>query len=269
MVLHGESMGGGAVGGARTETCEECIVRSTKCGKRASLRPTLATIARTLDISARFLASSLTGRGNIATADVLLHGWSRDIFRYAAATLSAAGLEHIRPGRRYMVMSNHGSLIDIPALIATYPGSLRMVTKEELMRVPIWGRAMLGSGFIPINRHDRKRAIEQLELAKKRLNDGVAVWIAPEGTRSRDARLGAFKKGGFHLARQLDVEIIPAYIDSATALLPVDSWHANYDVSVSVRYGAPIAPTDDMAAQIGSVRDAIIGLASGKLTSAV
>jgi 1-acyl-sn-glycerol-3-phosphate acyltransferase len=240
-------------------------VQSEKCGKPASLLPTLTTIARTLDISARFLALAVRGQGTIETADRLLYGWSRDIFRYASASLTAEGLEHIRPGRRYMVMSNHGSLIDIPALIATYPGSLRMVTKEELMRVPIWGRAMLGSGFIPINRHDRQRAIEQLELAKERLRAGVAVWIAPEGTRSRDQRLGAFKKGGFHLARQLDVEIIPTYVDSATALLPVDSWHAHYDVAVSVTYGRPIAPNADMTAQMAAVRRAILELSGGRL----
>ena len=241
------------------------VVSSTKSGKRASLRPTLTTVARTLDISVRFLASSLRGAGNIETADRLLHGWSRDIFRYATATLTAVGCEHIRSDASYVVMSNHGSLIDIPALIATYPGSLRMVTKEELMKVPIWGRAMLGSGFIPINRKDRQRAIEQLELAKKRLREGVAVWIAPEGTRGRDVKLGAFKKGGFHLARQLDAHILPAYVDRANALLPVGTWRARYDVGVTVTYGTPIPPCDDIQAQMKRVRGAILELSDGKL----
>ncbi len=245
------------------------LVSSPKSGKAASLRPTLATIARTLDISVRVLASAMRGGGGIETSDRLLHGWSRDIFRYATASLTSVGTEMIRAGQPYVVMSNHSSLIDIPALIATYPGSLRMVTKEELMRVPIWGRAMLQSGFVPIDRHNKRRAIEQLEVAKQRLRDGIAIWIAPEGTRGLDTRLGAFKKGGFHLAHQLGAQIIPTYVDRASALLPVKTWRARYDIDVSVHYGEPIDPSDDMPTQMARVRHDILALSKGRLVSCV
>lgn len=242
------------------------VVEGRRSGRSPSIVPTLRTILRTLDISVRFLSSSALGRGSIERADELLVGWSEDIFRYGSATLSVSGRQALRSGRSYVVMSNHGSMTDIPALIATFPGSLRMVTKEELMRVPIWGRAMRASGFIPIDRADRKRAIEQLEVAKQRLASGIAVWISPEGTRSRDGKLGPFKKGGFHLATQLGAEIVPAYVEGTGDAFPAGSLTARYDVAVSVRYGTPIpTATVPVEEQMSRVRRAILDLSGGRL----
>jgi 1-acyl-sn-glycerol-3-phosphate acyltransferase len=243
------------------------IVAGGASGRGSGVLPTVRTILRTLDISAKFLAAAAVGRGSLELADTLLRGWATDIFRYGSATLTVTGREAIEPGRPYVVMSNHGSMTDIPALIATFPGSLRMVTKEELMRVPVWGRAMRESGFIPIDRKDRSRAIEQLEVAKERLKSGIAVWISPEGTRSRDGRLGPFKKGGFHLARQLQAEIVPAFVEGTAQAFPAGGIVANYDVPVAVHYGKPLPvdPTEDIEAQMGAVRAAILALAGGRL----
>lgn len=248
-------------------TSPTVIVQGGGSGRGPGVLPTIRTVLRTLDISARFLAAAAVGRGSLELADTLLRGWSTDIFRYGSATLTVTGRESLIAGRPYVVMSNHGSMTDIPALIATFPGSLRMVTKEELMRVPIWGRAMRESGFIPIDRKDKRRAIEQLEVAKERLKSGVAVWISPEGTRSRDGRLGPFKKGGFHLARQLQAEIVPAYVEGTAEAFPAGGVVANYDVPVAVHYGAPlpIDPSQDIEAQMRAVRSAILALASGRL----
>jgi len=234
----------------------------------ASLRPTLASSARTLDISVRFLAQSWLGRGNLASAQYLLQGWAEDVFRYAHATLRVRGEENIEANTPYVVMSNHASYIDIPALIATYPGALRMVAKQELMQVPIWGRAMQASGFIPIDRRRRDKAIEQLEVAKQRLREGVAVWIAPEGTRSEGPVLGRFKKGGFHLAAQLSARILPAFIDGASTLMPKGRVRVHPGAEVTVTYGTPIPSGGDLAEEMANVRGAILGLAGGRLADA-
>jgi 1-acyl-sn-glycerol-3-phosphate acyltransferase len=138
-------------------------------------------------------------------------------------------------------MSNHGSLIDIPALMGTVPGSLRMVMKEELTKVPVWGQALVASGFVPVDRKNRDKAIAQLEKAKQMLSKGVSVWVSPEGTRSRDGKLAPFKKGGFHVAKDLGVPIIPAWIEGASDVLPPDSFVVRYDGTCTVSFGAPIA----------------------------
>ena len=82
-------------------------------------------------------------------------------------------------------MSNHQSLYDIPVLFYVIGPNIRMITKKELFRVPIFGSALAAAGFISIDRSDRDAAIRSLDEARALLASGTHVWIAPEGTRSR------------------------------------------------------------------------------------
>ena len=220
---------------------------------------------RTLDISVRYLAQDLVGRGGLATADRLLASWSRDIVGYGNFELSTQGQDvFARHAPPFVVMSNHASLLDIPMLLLAVPHTLRMVTKAELMRIPIWGRAMRQSGFIPIDRRDRARAIAQLDAAKALLAQGVSVWISPEGTRSRDGALQPFKKGGFHVAMDLGVPILPAWIEGTYAAMRPDSFLVHQGTPIQVRFGAPI-PTGgpaspDLPMLMASVQDQLIAL---------
>jgi 1-acyl-sn-glycerol-3-phosphate acyltransferase len=233
-------------------------------GRRPGRGPMWRSILYTLDISLRFLLAQAWGRGSIAYGDRLVAGYWRRILQAGNAKLTVVGREHFPPGQPCVVMSNHSSLLDIPALMGAVPGSLRMVTKEELTRIPIWGKALVASGFIAVDRRDRKKAIAQLEKAKAVLREGVHVWIAPEGTRSRTGVLGAFKKGGFHIAKDLGVPIIPAWIEGAHHIIPPDQFVCGYDGELDVRFGAPI-PTEGVSNEeletlMEQVRLAIVAL---------
>jgi 1-acyl-sn-glycerol-3-phosphate acyltransferase len=206
----------------------------------------------TLDISIRFLIAGLFNQGTIARGDALIDGYWRRIFRSGNARLMREGVEHFS-GQPTIVMSNHTSLLDIPSLMGAIPGTMRMVTKEELCKLPIWGKALVKSGFVPVlrgskeglvvsSRERSEKAIEQLNVAKSVFHRGVHIWISPEGTRSRTGVLQAFKKGGFHLARDLDAAIMPAWIDGASAIVPPDSLKAHHDGTVTVRFGPPVPP---------------------------
>ena len=194
--------------------------------------PAYKTIGYTLSISSRFLLSGMVGNGTIARADELIDWFWRSILHSGGAGLVAEGREHFLKGAAHVVMSNHSSLLDIPAMMGAVPGSLRMVTKQELFRVPVWGAALKASGFIPIDRKNRQRAIEQLKKAQEQLAKGVNVWISPEGTRSRINVLGPFKKGGFHTALGLGAPIIPAWIDGAFDIIEPDQWASHYGLSL-------------------------------------
>ncbi len=209
---------------------------------RADRWPVWKTIAYTLDISSRFLASLAVGKGTIARADELIDGYWRRILTSGNARLSVVGKANV-PKSACVVMSNHSSLLDIPAIMgamASVPASVRMVTKEELTKVPIWGQALVASGFIALDRKNREKAIAQLEKAKRVLSQGVHVWIAPEGTRARTGQLGPFKKGGFHVAVDLGVPILPTWIAGAHEVIPPDQFVVHYGKSIEVRFGTPI-----------------------------
>ncbi len=239
--------------------------------RRADRWPAAKAIAYTLDISLRFLADVAVGRGSIDAAERLIAGYWPRVLRAGNAQLSVVGREHFPPGQPCVVMSNHASLLDIPALMGAVPGPVRMVTKQELTRVPIWGQALVASGFIALDRKDRDKAIAQLEKAKTILRQGVHVWIAPEGTRTRTGVLGPFKKGGFHVALALGVPIVPAWIEGTRDVVAPDSFVVRYDGDVEVRFGPPIATAglgrDDLEGLMEQVRLAMVALASGPTTT--
>jgi 1-acyl-sn-glycerol-3-phosphate acyltransferase len=150
----------------------------------------------------------------------------------------------IEPGKRHIVMSNHRSHYDIPLSILAIPGSVRMLTKKELFKVPLWGKGMTAGEFIAIDRRDFEQAKKDLAAARAKMEDGVVLWIAPEGTRSHTGRMGSFKKGGFVMAIESGATIIPVGIQGSEKVLPPKTLDFVLDQEVRIEIGAPIEASD-------------------------
>jgi 1-acyl-sn-glycerol-3-phosphate acyltransferase len=116
-----------------------------------------------------------------------------------------------------------------------------MVTKRELFRVPLWGRAMQLAGFVAVDRDNHDSALRSMDHAAKALRDGTDIWIAPEGTRSRDGELGPFRKGGFHLALSCGARILPVTLVGTRDVLPAKGRHVQSGVRVVVTVHPPIS----------------------------
>lgn len=167
--------------------------------------------------------------------------WLGDrVIKLARMQVTVEGLENLDPHHSYLFMSNHESLMDIPLIFATAPRPPRMVTKAELFKVPIWGTALKLGGFIAVDRKNRTQAIKSLMRAKELMDSGINVWIAPEGTRSRDGSLLPFKKGGFMLALDTGATIVPVGIVGARDVIRPKRFRVFLDQNVVVRYGKPI-----------------------------
>ncbi len=195
-------------------------------------------------------------------AERRLDWWSGKLLRDARLSVEVSGREHAGDGREpFVVMSNHQSLYDIPVLFQCGLGRIRMVTKEELFRVPVWGRAMQAAGFIRIDRRDRDQAVGALrERGGSLLAGGTRVWIAPEGTRSRTGRLGPFKSGGFRMALDLGVRILPVGIEGTRDVLPAQGFVVRTGKSVKVTV---LPPVDPAAYGVDWRRDSDGGRAAG------
>lgn len=165
-------------------------------------------------------------------------------FQHSFTSLYATGQNVLTPGETYVFMSNHESWMDIPAMFGAAPKSLRMVSKAGLMKVPILGHAMHTAGFVAIDRQNRSKAIKQLDEARKRLDEGISIWIAPEGTRSRNGMIGSFKKGGFYLAKQLKKSIGPVFIEGAAKVMAPDSVAVKPNQSITVHFCRPVTPEE-------------------------
>jgi 1-acyl-sn-glycerol-3-phosphate acyltransferase len=117
-------------------------------------------------------------------------------------------------------MPNHQSNFDIPVLLGRIPIQFRWLAKAELFKIPIFGRGMRGCGYISIDRSNRKSAFHSLKEAARKIRDGVSVLVFPEGTRSTDGKIIPFKKGGFVLAVDAGVPIVPIVISGTHTVMP-------------------------------------------------
>ncbi|HEY5961725.1 MAG TPA: lysophospholipid acyltransferase family protein [Polyangiaceae bacterium] len=200
------------------------------------------TVFSTARYSAATLLESQRGRLTPTRADIIIRGWAQSLLNHAELRVTVSGLENIAHQGTYVVMSNHQSLYDIPALHVALPLTLRMIAKSELFRVPLWSHAMLASGYVPIHRGDHTKALQDLRAAQKALQSGISIWIAPEGTRSPDGELLEFKPGGFHLASAVRYPILPVTINGTRHALPAKALSATRGIVAHVTIGAPIDP---------------------------
>jgi 1-acyl-sn-glycerol-3-phosphate acyltransferase len=173
--------------------------------------------------------------------------WISWIFRACGIRVEVAGLEHVERTQPYVVMSNHQSVLDIGALVLSLPVSWRFVAKRELTWIPFFGWALGLSDQIVIDRGNRTKSMRSLARAAERVRGGLSVIIFPEGTRSPTGEMREYKSGGFHLALQAQVPILPATVSGSFHLIPKRSLKINSG-TIKVTYGLPI-PTQGMAAE--------------------
>jgi 1-acyl-sn-glycerol-3-phosphate acyltransferase len=134
--------------------------------------------------------------------------------------VTVSGAEKLEASRSYIFMPNHQSNADIPLLLGRLPAQFRWLAKAELFKIPVFGRAMSGVGYISIDRSNRKSAFESLTRAATTIRNGTSVLIFPEGTRSRDGKILPFKKGGFVLSVDSGVPIVPIIIKGTRNIVP-------------------------------------------------
>jgi 1-acyl-sn-glycerol-3-phosphate acyltransferase len=149
------------------------------------------------------------------------------------------GLEQLDLTRPHVFMSNHQSVADIAAIVSTLPVSWRFVAKRELLWVPFFGWVLGLGGHVIVDRGNRQRAVRSLARAATRIRTGTSVIIFPEGTRSDSGTLGSFKSGGFHLAIQAGVPIVPISVSGSRRITPKRSLRIESG-RVRIRYGTPI-----------------------------
>jgi 1-acyl-sn-glycerol-3-phosphate acyltransferase len=155
-------------------------------------------------------ASFISNSGN--TPHRIAGIWAKCLLIVSGTNVSVKGYANIDPKRSYIYMSNHLSNFDIPVLLACLPAQFRWLAKAELFKIPIFGYAMQRAGYISVNRSDRKSAIKSLHQAAINVRNGTSILIFPEGTRSLEHSIQPFKKGGFVLAVDSGVPIVPIII---------------------------------------------------------
>ncbi len=183
------------------------------------------------------IASFFTRTGN--PVHLIARIWGQSILWVSRVHVSVKGLSNIELDKSYVYMANHQSNFDIPVLLGCLPVQFRWLAKAELFKIPLFGRAMLGAGYVKIDRFNRKSAFESLEEAARRMRNGVSVMIFPEGTRSKDGSIRQFKKGGFVMAIKSGVAIVPVVLRGTWPIMAKGSLRINRG-DVEMEIGEPI-----------------------------
>jgi 1-acyl-sn-glycerol-3-phosphate acyltransferase len=112
------------------------------------------------------------------------------------------------------------SNLDPPVLLPEIPGQASVLLKKELMRIPMLGLAMRMGKFVPVARESNREAARvSVAAAADALKSGLHILIFAEGTRSKDGRLAAFKRGPFYLAQQTGAPIVPVAVSGTQTMM--------------------------------------------------
>jgi 1-acyl-sn-glycerol-3-phosphate acyltransferase len=177
--------------------------------------------------------------------------------RVLGITIETVGAGRLDPRTPCVYMPNHVSFLDGPLVMVLIPGVARVILKKSILRIPVVGMGMRHVGFVPVDRKGAaggKRSIARaVRLMKTR---GYSFLIFPEGTRSRDGRLGSFRRGGFFLALQSGAPIVPVTISGTRELMPKKQWFARPG-TVRVVFHEPVPVAGHTPETMGELMDKV------------
>jgi 1-acyl-sn-glycerol-3-phosphate acyltransferase len=143
----------------------------------------------------------------------------RNWLRLSGMKVHVKGREHLDPAQPYVFIANHRSYLDTATIFCYIGRRVGLVAKKELLRVPILGYGMGYVNVLAIDRSNRERAIETMRAATTRLRDGISFAVFAEGKRAGRNEFLPFKKGGFYMAMEAGVPIVPVAIKNTDVLM--------------------------------------------------
>ena len=175
-------------------------------------------VIATLVLGAAAIVASLGSRGS-RTPERCAALWARMVLAASFVRIRVSGVDKLAPSVPRVICVNHLSYMDPPLLFAGLPGTVRFLAKRSLFRIPVFGWAMRCAGHLPLDRENPRNAIVDLERAAAALQSGDSIVIFAEGSRSPDGTLQPFLSGGFRLAIENHVPVLPVAIAGTREVL--------------------------------------------------
>ncbi len=162
---------------------------------------------------------------------------AHSLVNVVGATVDVHGDPHILENLKdkpWIIMSNHRSHFDIPLVLYALGPTMRMVAKQELLKTPFFGPTIHRLDMVTLDRHNKKHSWQQLEEKAMHILPHAPLWLAPEGTRSKNKKLGHFKRGGFLLAQKHGARILPIAINGSETIFPAGSVRIQHGQHVDI-----------------------------------
>jgi 1-acyl-sn-glycerol-3-phosphate acyltransferase len=165
--------------------------------------------------------------------------WARMILAVSGVRVSVEGLEKLRADSSYVLVANHRSYMDTPAVLAYIPLQLRFFAKYGLFRIPLLGGHLRRAGHLPVVLDNPRASLKILSAGARLVRErGISLLLFPEGGRV-PAELLEFKEGAAYLAIKAGVPAVPIGIVGTREVIPIGSLHVRPH-PVTVRIGDPI-----------------------------
>ena len=166
--------------------------------------------------------------------------WARALLGIGGVKVKVEGLEKISKDGSYIFVANHLSYMDTPVVLANIPVQFRFLAKRGLFQIPFLGWHLARAGHIRVPRGDARAAVKTMILAAQTVREqGISLIIFPEGGRSRNGEMGAFKEGAALIAIRAGVPLVPVGLKGTREVLPFGSGNIQSG-TVTMRVGDPI-----------------------------
>jgi 1-acyl-sn-glycerol-3-phosphate acyltransferase len=165
--------------------------------------------------------------------------WGSILASASLVRVKVSGLENIPSNTNVIFTPNHQSYLDIFVLFKYLPVPFRFVIMRKLFNVPMIGRNIKKSGFLSLDRKDRKNSIKTIHEIIDLLNGGESFVIFPEGRLTSDGGMGEFGRGASIIIQRSMKPVVPIAIDGTFDVLPKGSWLLRPS-SVRLNIGKPV-----------------------------
>lgn len=146
--------------------------------------------------------------------------WARGMAWLSFVRVTVKGRENIDKRTSYVFVANHQGVYDIFAIYGWLGHNFVWMMKQSLQNIPLVGYACLRAGHIFVDRRSPRGVRKTMQLAEKRLKGGRSVVVFPEGTRTKNGRVGTFRRGAYTLATEFNLPVVPITIDGAYRIMP-------------------------------------------------
>jgi cytidylate kinase len=162
------------------------------------------------------------------------------VFSRLCVRVRVHGREHVPAEGPVILAGNHQSFLDPVFCGSSEPRRLTYMARETLFSFGPFGWLLRSINVIPLSRD--KADIATMRAVLDRLKKGEAVCLYPEGTRTPDGRIAAFKPGFGLLCRRSRATIIPVLIEGAFECWPRTRKLPKIGCRIAVQFGEPLSP---------------------------
>lgn len=146
--------------------------------------------------------------------------WGKAMCRLMLLPVRVEGYQHLDPHTSYIFCANHQGAYDIFLILGYLPHSFRWMMKHSLRHMFLIGPACEAAGHIMVDRRNAATVRRTITQAHQVLQGGISLVLFPEGARTFCGTMANFRRGGFLLADELQLPLVPVTIDGSYDVLP-------------------------------------------------